>query len=140
MLQKHKMKKRGVILLEHTIFIALNLIFLTILILFLFLKTGDVGVLEERYAKQIALAIDSAKPIMNIKLNMEDAMKKSDKYLGKDNFDKIVRIENNIVTVQLRDKGGYSYSFFNDVSVGVYPNRDINNDYTGEYILTINEK
>jgi len=126
------MKKRGTILAENIIFIVLNLIFLTILIIFLFSKMGDAAVLEEKYAKQIALIIDSAKPVMEIHLNMEDAIKKAseEKWEGD-----IVTIQENIVRVKLREKGGYSYSFFNDVDVTPYP--DTNDK---EYILTINEK
>ncbi len=128
------MIKKGAILAEQTIFIILNLVFLTILIAFLFLKSGDAAVLEERYAKQIALTMDSAKPMMEITLDMEKAMKKSEI-----DFAEVVKIDDNVVTVKLREKGGYSYSFFNDVSVYVYPNK-MNNEFTGEYIITINEK
>lgn len=80
---------------------------------------SSAAVLEEQYAKQIALLIDSAKPGMLIKLDMEDAIKKAE-----DNgisSDKIVSINENIVNVNLRDKGGYSYSFFNDLTLQVYP-------------------
>ena len=107
------MKKRGTILVENIIFIVLNLVFLTILFLFLFSKMGGAAVLEERYAKQIALIIDSAKPGMNISLNMKDAINKKDK----DWEGKMVFIQDNVVTVQLREKGGYSYSFFNNVEL-----------------------
>lgn len=109
------MGKRGTILVENIIFIVLNVVFLTILFLFLFSKMGDVAVLEERYAKEIALIIDSAKPGMNISLNMKDAIEKRDKDWG----GKIVSIQDNIVRVQLKEKGGYSYSFFNDVDFNV---------------------
>jgi len=110
--------KRGEILVENVIFIVLNLIFLTILILFLFSKMGSAAVLEEKYAKQIALIIDSSKPKMEIHLNMEDAIKKAEKNkLG----EPIVKITDNIVTVKLREEGkGYSYSFFNNVDANVY--------------------
>ena len=116
------MKKKGNILMENIIFIILNLIFLTILILFLYSKMSDAAVLEERYAKQIALIIDSAKPGMIIRLNMEDAIEKAndENYGGK-----IVIIQDNIVSVKLREKGGYSYSFFNNVELSklyFYPN------------------
>ncbi len=98
--------------MENIIFIILNLIFLTILVLFIYSKTGGEAVLEEKYSKQIALLIDSAKPGMEIQLNMEDAMKKA----GKNNWEEnIVSISGNTVTVRLREKGGGSYSFFNDV-------------------------
>lgn len=113
------MKKRGQILVENIIFIVLNLIFLTILILFLYSKTGGEAILEEKYSKQIALLIDSAKPGMEIHLNMEDAIEKAEDNNWNEN---IVFIEGNKVTVKLREKGGNSYSFFNDVELGTpYP-------------------
>ena len=122
-------KKRGNILTENIVFIILNLAFLTILVLFLFSKMGSVAVLEEKYAKQIALIIDSARPQMEIILNMEDAFKEADK----ENFDRknIVSINEDIVTVKLRENGGYSYSFFNDIKLdNPYP---IDNDRDGNF-------
>lgn len=108
------MKKRGNILTENVIFIVLNMLFLTILFLFLFSKMGGVGVLEEKYAKQIALVIDSAKPGMNISLNIKDAVEKA----KDENYkEKIVFIQDNIVTVRIKEGKGYSYSFFNDVEL-----------------------
>jgi hypothetical protein len=105
--------KKGNILTENIIFIILNLVFLSILIIFLFSKMGAAAVLEEKYAKQIALILDSAEPGMAIYLNMEDAIK----IAKKENRDlnNVISIQNNVVSVQLREKGGYSYSFFNDV-------------------------
>jgi len=107
--------RKGTILMENLIFIILNLVFLSILILFLFTKMGGSAVLEEKYAKQIALLIDSSEPNMKIHLNMKDAIKKAEK--EEFPLNEIVVIEENIVRVKLREKGGYEYSFFNDVSV-----------------------
>jgi len=125
--------KKANILTENIIFIILNLVFLTILLLFLFSKMQSVAVLEEQYAKQIALIIDSSKPVMDIRLNMEKAFNKKEE--GWD-IKNIVTIDENkkIVTVKLRERGGYSYSFFNDVDVTVYP--DINN--SRDYVIKIN--
>jgi len=111
------MKKKGTILAENIIFIVLNLVFITILLLFIFLKAGTAAVLEEKYAKKIALIIDSSRPGMIINLNVEDAIKVAEK----ENFplQDIIKIDKNIVTVKLREKGGYSYSFFKDVRVDV---------------------
>jgi hypothetical protein len=123
-MRKRLKKGSTTFLSENIIFIVLNLAFLIILILFLFTKTGSAAVLEEKYAKQIALILDSAKPVMEISLNMEDALKisKKEKFKGK-----IVSIGDNIVTVKLRNEGnGYSYSFFNDVEVNSYPIDDKN--------------
>lgn len=105
--------KKGNILTENVIFIVLNIVFISILLIFIFVRSGSAAVLEEKYAKQIALAIDSAEPGMTIYLNMQDAIN-----TAKSNnipTASIVKINGNVVTVKLRDNGGYSYSFFNDV-------------------------
>jgi hypothetical protein len=126
------MGRRGTILVENIIFIVLNLVFLAILVLFLFSKMGSAAVLEEKYAKQIALIIDSAKPGMEISLNMEDAVEKANDEGWKEQH--IVSIQDNIVTVQLREKGGYSYSFFNNVELS----KTFFYDYEGEnYIFKV---
>ncbi|MGA2130429.1 MAG: hypothetical protein ABSG05_02325 [Candidatus Pacearchaeota archaeon] len=106
--------RKGNILTENVIFIVLNLVFIAILLVFIFLKAGSAAVLEEKYAKQIALAIDSAEPGMVIHLNMQDALS-----TAKSNGIQpvaAVRIIGNVVTVKLRDNGGYSYSFFNNLN------------------------
>jgi len=118
--------------MENIIFIVLNLIFLSILVVFLVSRMGSNSVLEEKYAKQIAMIIDSAKPGMEIHLNMEDAINKREEGW---NIENIVAINGNVVTIKLGEKGGYSYSFFNDVDAEAYSKR---NDK--EYIITINEK
>ncbi len=126
------MNKRGVILLENVIFIILNVAFLSILILFLFKQGNGAIVLEQSYAKNIALLIDSAKPVMELKLNMQDAFDLAEKngIVRED----IVKIEGNIVMVRLSAKGGYQYSFFNNVDVTSYP--DISPEKN--YIIKIN--
>ena len=123
--------KKGNILTENIIFIILNLVFLSILIIFLFSKMGGAAVLEEKYAKQIALILDSAEPVMIISINMEDAIK----IANKENRDlnNIISIQDNVVKVQLREKGGYSYSFFNDIDPSIY----LNKSSIKEYIIFI---
>ena len=128
------MKKRGQILVENIIFIILNLIFISILILFIYLKSGGEAVLEEKYSKQIALIIDSAKPGMTIHLNMEDAIKKANE--NGQNLNEIISVEGNTVDVKLRDKGGNTYSFFNDVDVSIFP--DTSSQPVKEYVIIIN--
>lgn len=102
-------------------FIVLNLVFLSILMLFLFSKTGSAAEFEEMHAKQIALILDSAREGMTVSIDMKNAFDKKE-----ENFDykKVVSIDNNVVTVKLRENGGYSYSFFNDVNIG-YADWDI---------------
>ena len=127
--------KRGDILIGDVIFIVLNLVFLTILILFVVTKTNDAARLEEIYAKQIALMIDSAKPGMILYLDMEDAIEEA--IDENQNIATIASIEGNVVTVKLRDKGGYSYSFFNDANVSIDLDTLSNEQ---EYVIKVNEK
>ena len=126
------MKKRGTILVENVVFIVLNILFIAILILFIARQGSGAIVLEQSYAKQIALLIDSAQPGMIIKLDMEKG-----KNLAEENginFEDAVRINGNTVIVKLSDQGGYSYSFFNNVNVGEpYPDET-------NYIFTINKQ
>ncbi|MBI2044059.1 hypothetical protein HYT24_01720 [Candidatus Pacearchaeota archaeon] len=126
------MKRNGQILTETVVFITLNLIFLTILMLFVLSKTGNEAFYEEKYSKQIALMIDSAKPGMIIHLNMEDAMNLASK--NKVPIENVVSINGNLVTVKLSDKSSQSYSFFNDVSVSA---PYLNSEHTG-YVFVIN--
>ena len=130
------MKKKGNILTENVIFIVLNLVFITILLLFLFSKAGAGPVMEEKYAKQIALLIDGAEPVMEITLDMEKAVEKAidNSYpLGE-----IVKIDGNLVTVKLSaDSQGYSYSFFNDVSASA--NFDTEGKKGYYFVITENE-
>ncbi|KKQ78701.1 MAG: hypothetical protein UT01_C0062G0006 [Candidatus Daviesbacteria bacterium GW2011_GWA1_38_7] len=108
------MQKKGSILAENIIFIILNLTFIIILMLFLFSKTGAAPVMEEKYAKQIAMLVDTSEPVMTIDINMEDAIEIAQK--ENMNLNEAIAINGNIVTVKLRpDSNGYSYSFFNDV-------------------------
>jgi len=113
-----KISKKGNILTENIIFIILNLVFLTILMLFLFSKIDSTATLEEKYAKQIALIIDSGMPEMVIKLDMGDAYGKLEEGLI---WNESVKINGNKVYVKLSDRGGYEYSFFNNIEVNSYP-------------------
>lgn len=112
-------KKKGAILLENVIFIILNLAFILIIIFFLLKQGSGAIVLEQSYAKNIALLIDEAKPVTEIKLNMQDAFDMAEKN-GISRED-IVKIQGNIINVKLSQNGGYQYSFFNDVDVTSYP-------------------
>ena len=123
------MKKRGVILVENIIFIILNILFISILLLFLFKQGNGAIVLEQGYAKNIALLIDASNPIMEMKLNMKKGFDLAEKNGLK--REDIVKIDSdrNIVTVRLSDKGGYEYSFFNNVDATVYPDIFPENNY-----------
>jgi hypothetical protein len=113
--------------------------FLAIMVAFLLKQSSGAVFLEETYSKQIALMIDSAKPGSVIKFNMEKAMKVSDREDFP--FQDVVRKDGNRVIVQLSEKSGKEYSFFNDLEVHFFP--DQNNEtseYTGMYTITVDKK
>ncbi|MBI2043513.1 hypothetical protein HYT25_03940 [Candidatus Pacearchaeota archaeon] len=128
------MKKRGNILTENIVFILLTLIFFAIIITFIFSRSGGSAILEEELAKQTALLIDSAKPGMIIKINVEDALEKAkaEKY-----SQNIITIQGNTVTAKLREKGGYSYSFFNEFQTppSIFP--DTSSDEIKDYVIFV---
>ena len=120
--------KRGgdTLLQEYVIFILLNLVYISILLTFLSSQGDGAVVLEQSYAKNIALLIDASTPKMDMKINMEEAFDLAEK--NEMERDDIVKIENNTVIVKLSADGGYSYSFFNNVDVtayaDIYPNKN----------------
>ncbi len=123
-------EKRGSTLLtENIIFIILNVVFIIILVVFLISRISNASLTEEKYAKEIALALDAASPGMKITLNMSDAFDLAKKNLGEKNLDEMVSINRNIVTVKLQDGRGHSYSFFNNLNMSkpksnYYPSQD----------------
>lgn len=131
-----KRNKKAVILMENVIFIILNILFIAILILFLLRQGQGAVILEQSYAKQIALLIDSAKPGMTIILDMSKAKDLAEK--NSLEFKDIVVNTNNVITVKLSEKGGYSYSYFNDVNVTFYLDKSDPEDITS-YVIKINQ-
>lgn len=131
--------KRGELLVQNLIFIILNIMFLSILVLFLLKQSSGAVFLEDSYSKQIALMIDAAKPGTKIYFNMEKAMK-----VAEDNgidFKNAVYLDKNFVGVKLSENSGKEYSFFNDVEVNLYPQEDnLTAEYTGIYVITIDRK
>jgi hypothetical protein len=132
------MNKKGTILVENVVFIIINLIFLAVLVLFLVNQASGTIVLEQTYSKQIAMVVDSARPVMTIKMDMGKGMKLAEGN-GID-FNNVVSITGNTVQVRLSGKVGYTYSFFNDVSVSAHAEKDDKGKYTGMYAFTINAK
>lgn len=131
--------KRGELLVQNVVFIILNIMFLSIIVLFLIKQSSGAVFLEDSYSKQIALMIDASKPGTKIYFNMEKAMKVS-KSNGIE-FKNVVSLDGNFVRVQLSDKSGKEYSFFNDVEVNLFPQEDDETqEYTGMYVLVVDRK
>jgi len=131
------MNRRGEVLIENVIFILLNLIFLSILVAFLLKQGSGAIIMEEAYAKQLALVVDSARPGEIIQVNMEDALKLTSE--SGFAFDKVLSFNNSEARVQLSSKGGYSYHYFNNVEASAFPLIE-NGEYTGMYTVTIISK
>ncbi len=129
--------KKGTLLVENVIFIVLNLLFLSIIILFLAKQGGGAILLEQSYAKNIALLIDSSRPLNELRLDLELRlnMEKGIEVAEKNNIlpEDVVDITGNIVRVKLSEKGGYEYSFFNNVDATAYPDVE-----SGYYVIKIN--
>tara|TARA_Y100000310_G_scaffold333757_1_gene411950 strand:+ start:1067 stop:1513 length:447 start_codon:yes stop_codon:yes gene_type:complete len=126
------MEKRGIFRLNNkksesliyptVIFIILNILFFSILLLFVFKSSSGALIYEQVYAKQIALMIDRAKPDMEISMDFSEGIKIAEKNkLSGERLKKIVEItsEENKVTVSLSHKGGYNFKYFSDYDVGL---------------------
>lgn len=132
-----KKNKRGELLIENIIFIILNALFLTILVLFLIKQGAGVVLLEDGYAKQVALLVDSAKSGTIMKIDLEKGFK-----VAKDKgipYEQIVQIDRNYVIVKLSEDSGFEYSFFNNLKVEAYPDKN-GDEYTGKYIITVSRR
>lgn len=115
------MNKRGEedLITEYIVFILFSLLFFVAAFYFAG-KLGDSKmVYEQIYAKKIALAIDAAKPGMEINFNISNLYK----FNKNAEFRPIIVIESNATTqvnsvrVSFTEKGGYTYSYFSDYDV-----------------------
>jgi len=112
------MNKKAGILHENVIFIILNVVFFSVMFLFIYLQGSSVHVIEEETAKQVALLIDASKPGTEIEVNLADFFEKAEK--KGISREKSVEIDSdrNLVIVRGSEDSFYEYSFFNDVDVG----------------------
>ena len=128
------MNKRGSILTENFIFLVLNLVFISILLVFAVTASTSKSEFEERYAKEVALMLDGVKPNSVIYIKADKLVEKAgDSYSGN-----IFSVEGNVVTVKLGEGGGYSYSFFNDNINVVNIFRD--DSHNGDFAFVIEPK
>ena len=115
--KRRKLNKKANVLHEQIIFIILNVVFFSIIILFIYLQSSPVHLAEEETAKQIALLIDSSKPSSEIQVNLADFFEKAEgNGISKKNSINIDN-DNNLVVVKGREDSFYEYSYFNDVDV-----------------------
>ena len=117
-------RKEGTLLISDLIFLVLALSFAAILFVFIARQTTNTGALEETSAKQIAMLIDSAQPGTTITFFIGDISKNSKDYSGE-----MIRVDHKsrTVSVQLSEKGGYSYGYFYG--------GDVESKIAGEYLV-----
>jgi len=114
------------------IFTILNLAFFILLLTFVWRSANGAAVYEEIYAKQIALAIDKAKPGTQIVINVDKGLQIADK--NRQPRSEIFKIDSDKgqVAVSLSEgKGGYEMSYFNNYGIIT----EINNE--GNLIITV---
>jgi hypothetical protein len=112
------MKKRGdTLLIETWTLVLFEVIFFVGMLYYIYTAGSQDSIIEQTYAKQIALLVDNAKPEMAILMNVKDIndiAKKNDYPL-----DKIFSVDKNTNTIRVSlAKGtGYGYSYFSDYDV-----------------------
>jgi len=127
------MNKRGEsFAFELVIFIILNIVFASLLIVFAVRSGNGTLIYEQSYAKQISLLLDQAKPEMTLFVDMTKANGVADKNKKNGELVKIDK-EKGEIEVSLSDNGGYSFGYFT--------NYDIEYRINGNYlVINVKEK
>lgn len=107
--------KRGAgnVLIGSVIFIILNIVFLSVIALYITRAGNTASVIEETYSKQMALFVDGAKPGTRIELDVSEIFS-----IGRDlDFKPILELEceDNTVFAKFSKKGGYRFEYFSDL-------------------------
>jgi hypothetical protein len=120
-----KKNKRAKIVMETVMFLILNLVFFTVMLVFAYSSGDREFVYEQTLAKEIALIIDNAKPGMIVSLDITKYTEIAGK--NKQAIERIVKInkEENSVEVNLKQKGGYSYQYFSDYNISIKPEKEV---------------
>lgn len=99
-------------------FILLNIVFFSMMFVFISNSRDSALAYEQIYAKQVTLLLDSAYPGMVFNLNFDQGFtiaQKNEKSSGL----LIIDEKNNKVNVYLRNSGGYQVSYFSEYSFNV---------------------
>ena len=110
-----KLNKKGNIPLKEVIFVLLNIMFFSMLFVFVYNTSHGVFLSEKLYAKKIALAIDSAKPGTQISVDISElyGIAQENEFDISDSF----YFKDNQVNVKLSKEDGYSYNYFTNYQV-----------------------
>jgi len=116
------------------IFIVLNLMFFSLLMFFVFKSSTGALVYEQAYAKEIALMIDSAKPVTIFSIDFTKGLEIAENNrLSSESMKDLVDFKDNKVIVKLEDKGGYAFEYFSNYEISSY--------FNGNFlIITVNAK
>jgi hypothetical protein len=121
------MNKKASFLHENLIFIVLNVIFFTILLVFVTMKGSAVHIAEEETAKQLALLIDASKPVTNLEINFKDFFEEAESNGIRRERSIIIDNFENVIVARGSEDTFYDYSYFNDVN--------INFNFEGDYLI-----
>jgi hypothetical protein len=113
-LSKIRARKSQGFLTENVVFMVVAVAFIAILFVFLYRISSTTHMMEEGTAKKLALMLDTAKPGTTIEMNIDNLLKQKESTIQDLNM---ISITGNTITVKLSEKSGYSYSFFNKISV-----------------------
>lgn len=110
-------KKGESVLYENITYMVVNLLFFSMLFVFVAKAGSGSSAYEEVYARKIAMIVDMAKPGDTINLDISDMSKIAEK--NKFSISNIVRFDNDKKEVLVRLGGGkgYSFGFFTDTNV-----------------------
>jgi len=108
------MNKKGVkVLYSALIFTILNVIFIAMLFGFIFIRSNDVSLPQQAYAKQIGLLIDSAKPGTTLEIDIIEILRLAEKF----NYDLensvFINEEENEIKVQVTKNNAYIFKYYN---------------------------
>ncbi len=111
------MGKSGEITIGEVVFLVLNILVFTVLLVFVARAGSGALVYEKAYAKEIAFLIDTAEPYTDITVDLTKGINIAKKNkLSEDNLKKIVQIDNvnNSVAIKLSSGGSHTFRYFSD--------------------------
>ena len=109
-----KKTKKGIIL-PAVIFLVLTAAFIAMLFFFVYKSSTGAFLYEQIYAKEIAMAIDKARPGMEVHIDVKKGVDASRENRMHPKFQ--INDKEGIVLVSLGGKAGYRQYFFSDYSV-----------------------
>ena len=108
--------KRGEDIFPNVIFIVVNILFFSMLILFVFKASSGAFIYEQAYAKQVAMLIDYSTPKTDIKIDFSKAINVAKENKKTENLVKINDVNKEVI-VSLSNQGGYAMKYFSDYDV-----------------------